>query len=358
MESDHHDSPLSTYLPQVVELNLVPTFILRAGIRYMLKTKCLFHFKNTEDELQAEMNFVKDLRTRAVAEQTKAANEQHYEVPTELYLLCLGSNLKYSCCLYDKPGMTLDEAELAMLQLYGQRAELANGQNILELGCGWGSLSLWMAKTYPKSKVTGVSNSRTQKEFIMARAAERGIKNLTIITADMVNFEAPDAGKYDRIVSIEMFEHMKNYDVLFERCTKWLKSGGQMFIHIFVHKTTPYHFEAESEDDWMSKYFFTGGTMPSDRLFCFFTKGLYLKNQWRVNGNHYYKTCEDWLRKFDNNKKQVMPILEKTYGKGQQTKWYVYWRLFFLSCAEMFNYDRGNGVGNEWYISHYLFAKP
>jgi cyclopropane fatty-acyl-phospholipid synthase-like methyltransferase len=339
-------------------MNLVPDFILRAGIRYLLRTKCLFHFANTEDELQAEIDFVKDLRTRAVAEQTKAANEQHYEVPTEFYLLCLGRNLKYSCCLYDKPGMTLDEAELAMLQLYGQRAELANGQNILELGCGWGSLSLWMAKTYPLAKVTGVSNSRTQKEFIMARAAERGIKNLEIITADMVTFEPPKVGSYDRIVSIEMFEHMKNYDTLFDRCTKWLKKGGKMFIHIFVHKTTPYHFEAESEDDWMSKYFFTGGTMPSDRLFCFFTKGLYLENQWRVNGNHYYKTCEDWLKKLDRNYKQAGPILEETYGKSQKTKWYVYWRLFFLSCAEMFNYNSGTGKGNEWYISHYLFTKP
>ena len=186
-------------------MNLVPDFILRAGIRYLLRTKCLFHFDNTEDELKAELDFVADLRTRAVAEQTKAANEQHYEVPTEFYLLCLGSNLKYSCCLYDKPGMTLDEAEVAMLQLYGQRAGLANGQNILELGCGWGSLSLWMAKTYPKAKITGVSNSRTQKEFIMARAQERGIKNLEIITADMVTFEPPQAGQYDRIVSIEMF---------------------------------------------------------------------------------------------------------------------------------------------------------
>ena len=178
-------------------MHLVPDFILRAGIRYLLRTKCLFHFDDTEDQLKAEMAFVADLRTRAVAEQTKAANEQHYEVPTEFYLLCLGSNLKYSCCLYDKPGMTLDEAEVAMLELYGERAELANGQNILELGCGWGSLSLWMAKTYPQAKVTGVSNSSTQKAFIMARAESLGIKNLTIITADMNDFEAPQAGQYD-----------------------------------------------------------------------------------------------------------------------------------------------------------------
>mmetsp|Transcript_34866 Transcript_34866/g.85375 ORF Transcript_34866/g.85375 Transcript_34866/m.85375 type:complete len:365 (+) Transcript_34866:231-1325(+) len=355
-----YDALYKAFLTYGVEQNLIPDFLLRRGIRFLLRTKCLTmtKFKNTEDELQAEMDFVEDLRTRAVAEQTKAANEQHYEVPTEFYQLCLGRNLKYSCCLYDKPGMTLDEAEVAMLQVYGQRAQLANGQNILELGCGWGSLSLWMAATYPKAKVTGVSNSRTQKEFIMARAKERGITNLTIITADMVVFQAPEAGNYDRIVSIEMFEHMKNYDVLFERCTSWLKKGGMMFLHIFVHKTTPYHFEAESEDDWMSKYFFTGGTMPSDRLFCFFSKGMFLKSQWRVNGVHYAKTCEDWLRKLDRNYTLAAPILDGAYGKAQRTKWYVYWRLFFLSCSEMFNFDAGEGNGNEWYISHYLFQKP
>jgi len=189
-------------------------------------------------------------------------------------------------------------------------------------------------------------------------ARKKGLKNIEVITHDMKDFNIDK--KFDRIVSIEMFEHMKNYDKLFERCTRWLKSGGLMFIHIFVHKDTPYHFEEESEDDWMSKYFFTGGTMPSDRLFCFFAKGLHLKQQWRVNGNHYYKTCEHWLQNLDRSyrKGKAKAILEKTYGKEQSVKWYVYWRLFFLSCAEMFNYDNGEGKGNEWYISHYLFEKP
>lgn len=338
----------------------MPTFVLRRGIRFLLRTKCLFHFKNTEDRLKHEMDFVDDLKLRAVAEQTQAANEQHYEVPTEFYLECLGKNLKYSCCLYSKPGMTLDEAEREMLQAYGRRMKIMNRQNILELGCGWGSMSLWMAQMYPQSKITAVSNSATQKEFIDAKAKALNLTNLTIVTADMVTFEAPEAGEYDRIVSIEMFEHMKNYDKLFERCARWLKSGGMMFIHIFVHKDTPYHFEAESEDDWMSKYFFTGGTMPSDRLFCFFARGLHLKQQWRVNGNHYYKTCEDWLKNLDRSYRsgKAKTILEKTYGKENAVKWYVYWRLFFLSCAEMFNYDNGEGKGNEWYISHYLFEKP
>jgi cyclopropane fatty-acyl-phospholipid synthase-like methyltransferase len=348
----------SRAIPQVVEANMVPDFILRRGIRYLLKTKCIKKFENTEDEVNAELKFVEDLRRRPVAEQTSAANEQHYEVPTEFYHLCLGSNLKYSCCYYERGNETLDEAELCMFSQYARRAQLWNRLNILELGCGWGSLSLWMAATFPNSKITAVSNSKTQKEFIDAQAKERGIKNLTVITADMVSFEAPEAGEYDRIVSIEMFEHMKNYDILFERCTKWLKPGGLMFIHIFVHRSRPYHFEAVDEDDWMSTHFFTGGTMPSDRLLCFFAKELHFKTQWRVNGNHYYRTCNDWLKKLDSNYAKAEPILEATYGKENKTKWYVYWRLFFLSCAEMFNYDNGNGIGNEWYVSHYLFQKP
>ena len=231
--------------------------------------------------------------------------------------------------------MTLDEAEVAMLQLYGQRAGLANGQNILELGCGWGSLSLWMAKTYPKAKITGVSNSRTQKEFIMARAQERGIKNLEIITADMVTFEPPQAGQYDRIVSIEMFEHMKNYDTLFERCTKWLKKGGQMFIHIFVQRRPPTTSRRSPRTTGCpsisSRWHVpsTGSSASSPRVL--------LKHQWRVSGNHYYKTCEDWLKKLDRNYKQAAPILRRP-RQVSKDQVYVYWRLFFLSCAGMFHF--------------------
>jgi len=306
----------------------------------------------------ALQDFVADLKRRPIAEQTAAANEQHYEVPTELYLLCLGKHLKYSACLYKdaSPKCGLDAAEAAMLALYCERAQLADGQRILELGCGWGSLSLFMAARYPGATVTVVSNSRTQKEFITARAAERNITNLTVVTADMADasFAPPRAGEYDRIVSIEMFEHMKNYAVLMQRCNAWLKTGGALFVHIFVHREFPYHFEVKGEDDWMARYFFSGGTMPSDPLLLYFQEGrLRIENQWRVNGVHYALTSEDWLRNIDRRRAQVLPILEATYGRLQRTRWLVYWRLFFLACAEMFAY---NG-GEEWYVSHYLFRK-
>jgi len=340
----------------LVERNLVPDAVLRAGIRRNLRVKCRETFANTEDELEHEQKFIEELRTRSdIAIETAAANEQHYEVPTEFYLMCLGNRLKYSCCLYRDGKESLDVAEVAMLQTYCERAELVDGMNILELGCGWGSLSLFLAETFPKSKITGVSNSKTQKEFIDAKAKERGLSNLQIITKDVNEFEPPAPGSYDRIMSIEMFEHMKNYDTLFAKCETWLKTGGKMFVHIFCHAFYPFHYDVESDADWMSKYFFTGGTMPTDRMFAYFAKKLHLKRQWRVNGKHYSRTCEDWLKKLDANYKagKVAPILDEAYGRENRTKWYVYWRLFFLSCSELFNYNKGN----EWYVSHYLFEK-
>ena len=299
-----------------------------------------------------------DLKRRPIAEQTAAANEQHYEVPTEFYLLCLGKHLKYSACLYKdlNPRVGLDAAEAAMLSLYCERAQLADGQRVLELGCGWGSLSLFMAARYPKSSFTSVSNSRTQKEFIDARAAERGIKNLTIVTANMADeaFSPEQAGSYDRIVSVEMFEHMKNYSKLMSRCARWLRPGGALFIHIFVHREWPYHFEVRGEDDFMARYFFTGGTMPSENLLLYFQEGgLGIEQQWRVNGMHYALTSEDWLANLDRNTGAALPILEKTYGKAARIRWLVRWRLFFLACAELFAY---NG-GDEWAVAHYLFRK-
>lgn len=341
----------------LVERNLVPDVVLRAGIRRNLRTKCVETFDDVEDELEREQAFIEDLRARSViAIETTAANEQHYEVPTAFYDLCLGTRKKYSCCLYeDLRRTTLDEAETAMLETYAKRAELEDGMSILELGCGWGSLSLFLAEKYPKSRVVGVSNSRTQKEYIDARANALGLKNLQIITKDVNEFEPPNAGTYDRIMSIEMFEHMKNYDTLFARCETWLKAGGKMFVHIFCHKYYPFHYDVQDETDWMSKYFFTGGTMPTDRMFAYFARKLHLKRQWRVNGKHYSRTCEDWLKLLDENYKKglVAPILDETYGRENRIKWYVYWRLFFLSCSELFNYNNGN----EWYISHYLFEK-
>lgn len=340
---------------KLVEMNLVPDFIIRRGVRALLQTRLdMEHKGGVEPRSDWFRGMIEGLKKRNIAEQTGAANEQHYEVPTEFYKLVLGKHFKYSCCLYKDSKMTLTEAEEAMLDLYCERAQLRDGQKVLELGCGWGSLSMWIAAKYPKSSVTAVSNSRTQKEYIDGECKKRGIRNLNIITADINDFTPPNPGTYERIVSIEMFEHMKNYKELMYRCSNWLCPGGMLFVHIFVHKMWAYHFEVESEDDWMAKYFFTGGTMPSDHLLLYFQENLKIVDHWAVNGSHYGKTSEDWLVNMDKQKKAVMSIMAETYGAHQKTRWFVYWRLFFISVAEMFAWDKGN----EWYVSHYLFEKP
>mmetsp|Transcript_42589 Transcript_42589/g.71086 ORF Transcript_42589/g.71086 Transcript_42589/m.71086 type:complete len:365 (+) Transcript_42589:128-1222(+) len=339
----------------LVEMNIVPDFLIRHGVRLLQQTRIDLEEKGGVEERQRwYMELVEGLKKRNIAEQTGAANEQHYEVPTEFYDMVLGKNYKYSCCLFSSPTDDLDVAELAMLELYTERAQLKDGQNILELGCGWGSLCLYVANKYPKSKVTAVSNSKTQKDHIMGECVKRGINNLQIVTADINSFTPPQPGTYDRCLSIEMFEHMKNYKELMLRISGWLKPGGLLFVHIFVHKVFAYHFEVQSEDDWMARYFFTGGTMPSDHLLLYFQEQLKIVNHWSVNGNHYALTSEAWLKKMDANKKKVMSIMRDTYGAHQQTKWFVYWRLFFIAVAEMFAWDKGN----EWYVSHYLFEKP
>jgi cyclopropane-fatty-acyl-phospholipid synthase len=231
---------------------------------------------------------------------------------------------------------------------------LADGQRILELGCGWGSLSLWMAEHYPNAQITSVSNSRTQKEFIDAEAAKRGLKNLTIVTANMISFEGVGDGIFDRCVSVEMFEHMKNYQELLRRVSTWLKPGGKLFVHIFTHRDYAYHFEATSEADWMAKYFFTGGQMPSDDLLLYFQDHLNIEAHWCVSGMHYSKTSEAWLSKMDANKAEIMPLFRQTYGEDQAVKWWSYWRIFFMACAELWGYREGE----EWIVSHYRFTKP
>ena len=337
----------------LLETNLVPDVLIRVGIRRLLaSTLREKSHPGVEAQRAALLEYVADLKKRGIAEQTQAANEQHYEVPTRFYQLCLGRRLKYSSGLWDNSVTTLDEAEERMLALTCERAGLANGQQILELGCGWGSLSLWMAEHFPGARITAVSNSRTQKEHIDTVAAARGLTNLEIITQDMNVFTIDR--QFDRVVSVEMFEHMKNYQLLLRKVAGWLVPGGRLFVHIFTHRELAYHYEDKGPDDWMTRYFFAGGQMPSDDLLLYFQDDLRIENHWCVSGTHYQRTAEAWLENMDANKAEIWPLFEKTYGPDQARKWWVYWRVFYMACAELWGYDRGN----QWHVSHYRFQKP
>jgi cyclopropane-fatty-acyl-phospholipid synthase len=337
---------------KLIEQNRVPDFLLRRGIRKLLKQRLHDEHKGGVEAQQAHlMALIEKLKASPIAINTADANQQHYEVPTQFYQYCLGKNLKYSSG-YWKDGVTdIDTSEDDMLELTCQRAELQDGQYVLELGCGWGSLSLYMAAKYPKSAFKVVSNSRTQKIFIDEQAQERGINNLTVITADMNTFSIDE--QFDRIISVEMFEHMRNYQLLMQKVASFLKDDGKVFIHIFTHKEYAYLFEVKDETDWMSRYFFTGGIMPSDDLLFYFNDHLIIEKHWHVSGSHYGKTAEAWLKKMDIHRAQILPLFEKTYGKDQALKWWVYWRIFFMACAELWNYNNGN----EWLVSHYLLHK-
>ena len=337
---------------KLIEANKVPDFLLRRGIRKLLAQRLADEDKGGVEAQQVHlMALIDQLKTSPIAVNTAEANVQHYEVPTQFYQYCLGKNLKYSSGYWNEGVNDIDTSEDDMLELTCQRAELKDGQQVLELGCGWGSLSLYMAAKYPGSTFKVVSNSRTQKQFIDDTAKNRGIKNLEVITADMNTFSIDT--QFDRIVSVEMFEHMRNYQLLMQKVASFLKPDGKLFIHIFTHKEYAYLFEVIDDTDWMSKYFFTGGIMPSDDLLLYFNDHLTVEKHWHVSGSHYAKTSEAWLKNMDAHKAEIIPLFEQTYGKDQAIKWWAYWRIFYMACAELWNYKGGN----EWIVSHYLFHK-
>jgi cyclopropane-fatty-acyl-phospholipid synthase len=344
-----------TWSMRLLERNLLPDFLVRFGIRRLLKARLREEsVGGSEAQQRRLMKLITRLKQSPIAINTTDANQQHYELPNAFFEQVLGARLKYSSGYYRRPGESLDEAEETMLKLTAERARLQDGDRILELGCGWGSLSLWMAEHFPRSRITAVSNSRTQKAFIEARAAALGLSNIAVVTRDINNLEFPAGTRFDRVVSVEMFEHMRNYDMLMHKISGWLEANGTLFVHIFVHKTHAYPFEVRDASDWMAQYFFTGGIMPSDDLLLYFQRDLRLLDHWQVDGRHYSQTSEHWLQNMDAHRDAIEPLLAQTYGEENVLKWWVYWRVFFMSCAELWGY----AGGREWFVSHYLFVKP
>lgn len=327
----------------------LPESVIRIGIRRQLADRCrLIKTESLASAYERKQQYVDKLRQRPIAINTADANAQHYEVGTSVLQACLGPRMKYSSCLYPTGKETLTQAEIAMLDSYVEKAGLKDGMRILDLGCGWGSLSLYLAERFPKCSITAFSNSRTQRVYIEGEAAKKNLTNLEVVTGDVVMHEFPP-NTYDRIISIELFEHMKNYNLLMAKISRALKPGGKLFVHIFAHKESPYDFE----DGWMSTHFFTGGTMLSADLLHFFQEDLTLSKQWWVSGKHYAKTCEDWLSKMNASRKEIWPGLEETYGKENAPMWFRRWRVFYLACAELFAYEGGD----TWGVCHYLFEK-
>ncbi len=334
------------------ESGLVPDSVIRSGMRRLLERKLTeIRAGDVEHAARILKQFTVMMRASPVALVPELANEQHYEVPAAFFDEVLGENRKYSCCHWTNDVKTLGEAEEAALRITVERSGIRDGMRVLDLGCGWGSLSLWVAEHFPNAFVKSVSNSKSQREFILGEAARRDIHNIDVEVCDMNDFDAAET--YDRIVSIEMFEHMRNYDELFRRISTWLEPDGRFFMHIFCHRTTPYEYIDRGPSDWMSRHFFSGGIMPSADLPLMFPEHLDIEDRWQWNGRHYAKTCRAWLQRMDERRDSIMPILASTYGDKDAGRWWMRWRMFFMACEELFRF---NG-GNEWFVSHYRFKK-
>ena len=331
---------------KLTELGLIPESILRLAIKKLLEQRLLEIPNNPEERHIKKESFIRELQSSPIALSTELANEQHYEVPPAFFQEIMGKYLKYSCGWFNEDTHSLDEAESNMLDLYIQRLEVANNQRILDLGCGWGSFTLYAASKFPDSQFVAVSNSNDQINYINHTAKERSLTNVQAIKQNMNDLSLD--GSFDRIISVEMFEHMRNYGALLKNLRDHLNDTGKMFVHIFTHKDFPYPYEVRGPSDWMSKYFFTSGLMPSHDIFSYFEDDFFVKNSWKVNGVHYAKTCNMWLQNHYKNKKNILNIFDGHYPNIKQ--WFVRWQLFFLACEELFAYNEGN----EWYVSHYL----
>jgi cyclopropane-fatty-acyl-phospholipid synthase len=332
----------------LAESGRIPDPALRWGIRRI----CQLRLRDDVPDDPAEQRrvaaeFVAEMRRGPIAPVPELANEQHYEVPAAFFEAVLGPRLKYSCCFFPPGVHSLADAEEAALEATCERAELADGQRILELGCGWGSLTLWMAERYPNAAITAVSNSAPQRRFIEGRAAARGLDNVTVVTADINDLALAD--RFDRVVSIEMFEHMRNYEQLLGRVASWLDPDGALFVHVFCHRSVPYAFDDNSGSDWMARNFFSGGIMPSDDIFRHFDRDLTVTRSWRWSGLHYQRTADAWLENLDSNVQRARAALVPTHGDAAD-RWIVKWRLFFLGCSELFGFR----AGSEWWVSHSL----